>query len=363
MLRMDIAGSCGVAAGASTVAIYLLYKVAEPLGLIDRPDERKKHSGNIPLVGGLAAFIGVLLGAVCYGGFHSFGHSLLGTAAVLALIGALDDRHNLRVRVRLFVQVACILTMIGLTGVYIRSLGHLFGHELALGPLGIPFTVVAVIGLVNAFNMMDGIDGLAGCLTLVSIAAIIIFDGQSHLDHANAMLVLLAFATLPYLAANFGFAGRKIFLGDAGSTLIGYILAWTLIKLSQADVSHLSSVDVLWCVALPVLDTLAVMVRRMLDRKSPFKPDRGHIHHILQLAGLGPRGTLFVLVACAVTLGFIGTLARKLLPGSNLLTFSMLTVVYIAIVTKVYRRLMARAQTTSIPVLGAQQPYASDTAP
>ncbi|WP_243038991.1 undecaprenyl/decaprenyl-phosphate alpha-N-acetylglucosaminyl 1-phosphate transferase [Dyella sedimenti] len=346
---MDIVGSCGVAAGASTIAICVLYKLAEPLGLIDRPDERKRHAGNIPLIGGLAAFIGILAGAFCYGEFRSFGYSLLGTASLLAFVGALDDRHNLKVRTRLFVQVSTILLMIGLTNTYIRSLGHLFGHELTLGVFGIPFTVIAVIGLVNAFNMMDGIDGLAGCVTLVSIGAIIALNGQPHTSRATAMLALVAFATLPYLAANFGVAGRKIFLGDAGSTLVGYILAWILIQLSQQNSSQLSSVDVLWCVALPVLDTLAVMYRRIRAGKSPFKPDRGHIHHLLLQAGLGPRATLIVLIAAATTLVTIGSLTRRLEPGSNLLAFSILLVVYVTVTSKVARKLANRAGVPVVP--------------
>ncbi|GGY27403.1 undecaprenyl-phosphate alpha-N-acetylglucosaminyl 1-phosphate transferase [Rhodanobacter panaciterrae] len=322
----------------------MLRRFAPTLGLVDHPNERKHHVGSVPLVGGVAIFIGVLAGALSYGQFHTYINTLLGTAGMLVLLGALDDRFDLRVRIRVLVQTMVILIVIANTGVYIHTLGHIFGYQVELGWSGIPITVIAVIGLLNAFNMMDGIDGLAGSLALVSIAAIVLFAGTTPLRGSLALVGLLAAAALPYLAANLGFMGRKIFLGDAGSMVIGYLLAWTLIRLSQAPGTHLSPVDVLWCVALPVLDTLAVMYRRLRQGKSPFKPDRGHIHHILMGAGLGPRATLIALVALAASIAFLGSVVRSLPlgSGSNLAAFCIFMVVYIAIVERTWLRQRAR---------------------
>ena len=329
--------SCALATLSSAIAIAFLYRHAEALGLIDRPSDRKKHVGNIPLIGGLAALAGILVGACFTGQSHTFFFSLLSTATALALLGALDDRFDLSVRSRLLVQTTAVLLMVGLTGIHIHTLGHLFGHELELGVLGIPLTLIAVIGLLNAFNMMDGIDGLAGMLALVSIGAISLYQGLSHWQGV-IVLLLLAAALAPYLAMNLGLVGRKIFLGDAGSMVVGYLLAWMLIKLSQDGQPRLSTIDVLWCVALPVLDTLAVMVRRIREGKSPFKPDRGHIHHLLLNAGLSHRATLIVLVGMAVTLAATGSLTRTLTPGSNLLAFSALTLIYVITHGQVWRR-------------------------
>lgn len=333
-----------MAAFASAVAIALMSRFADALGLVDLPNERKCHIGKVPLIGGLSAFFGVLVGAVIYGQFPPFVRVLLGTAAVLAVLGALDDRFDLSVRTRLLVQTAAVLVMVFVTGVYIHTLGHLFGHELELGVFGIPLTLVAVIGLLNAFNMMDGIDGLAGSLALVSIGAIIAFSGPFHWQ-ASLVLVLLMAALVPYLIANLGLVGRKIFLGDAGSMVVGYLLAWTLIRLSQGTPasSQLSTVDVLWCVALPVLDTLAVMVRRLREHKSPFKPDRGHVHHILLNAGFGPRAALAILVTAAITLVLIGTLTDSLAPGSNLLAFGLLAITYIVTMNYIWQNQCAAA--------------------
>lgn len=336
--------ACLATAVVTTVAIFVLGRFAAPLGLVDHPNERKHHVGSVPLVGGLAIFIGVVVGACIWGEFQIFGQVLLGTSSVLVLLGALDDRYDLRVLTRVLVQSVLILAVIASTGVYIHTLGHIFGHELTLGWGGIPLTVVAVIGLLNAFNMMDGIDGLAGSLALVSIAAIVLFAGPNALRGSMTLITLLAIAAIPYLAANLGLMGRKIFMGDAGSMVLGYLLAWTLIRFSQEPGTHLSPVDVLWCVALPVLDTLAVMYRRLRQGKSPFKPDRGHIHHILLGMGLGPRASLIALVALAASMAFLGSVTSSLGLGSgtNLAAFCLFSVVYTVTVTRIWVRQQAR---------------------
>ena len=345
-MQYRMLASCAIAVLSSAAAMVLLYHHAESIGLVDRPDERKRHVGNVPLIGGLSAFFGVIVSMCFEGQSLLFTNALLGTGAILALTGAMDDRFDLSVRIRLLIQMAAVLTMIYCTGIYIHTLGHLFGYNLELGTLGIPLTLVAVVGLLNAFNMMDGIDGLAGMLTLVSIGAINVFQGFSQW-HSVILLLLLAAALLPDLAANLDLVGRKVFLGDAGSVMIGYFLAWTLIQLSQQPSPHLSTIDVLWCVALPVLDTLQVMVRRMREGKSPFKPDRGHIHHIMMNAGLSAHTTLVLLVGLAMSLVFMGTLTRHLAPGSNLMTFGAISLIYVALTGQVYRTQQARKASTA----------------
>lgn len=347
MLPYRILLSFASAALSSAFAIAFFYRYAEVLGLVDRPNERKKHIGNVPVIGGLCAFFGVLAGTLVAGQEYPFASYVLATAAVLVLVGAIDDRVELGVLPRLFVQTAAVLTVVVCTGVHIHTLGHLFGVEMELGVFGIPLTLIAVIGLMNAFNMMDGIDGLAGALTIVSVATIAAYEGSLRW-HNLALPLLMAAALLPYLAVNLGLIGRKIFLGDAGSVMVGYVLAWTLIKLSQGNPTYLSTIDVLWCVALPVLDTLAVMVRRLREGKSPFKPDRGHIHHLLLNAGLTPRATLAVLVMLAVALAYLGTLTRMFNAGSNLLAFGALSLIYIAAHRRVWMK-----QHSSRPANGA----------
>jgi UDP-GlcNAc:undecaprenyl-phosphate/decaprenyl-phosphate GlcNAc-1-phosphate transferase len=340
MLEPRVIFDCLVGACTSATAIFMLRRYAILLRLVDHPDQRKQHVGDVPLVGGLAIFMGITVGAAAYGHFHWFVKILIDTAMLLTVLGALDDRFDLTVRDRLLIQALAILTVIATTHVYIRTLGHIFGYDVNLGWLGPPVTVIAIIGLMNAFNLMDGIDGLAGSLELVSIAAIIMFADPPDLQEMVLLLALLATASLPYLITNLGLMGRKIFLGDAGSMLIGYLLAWSLVRMSQTSQAHLSPVDVLWCVALPVFDTFAVMLRRVRQGKSPFKPDRGHVHHILMDAGLGPRTTLLALIALAIGFALTGAIISHVAKsaGLNLIVFCFTLMVYIVTVTRARAR-------------------------
>lgn len=349
---------CIVATGTSAIAIVVLRRYAILFGLVDHPSKRKQHVGDVPLIGGLAIFMGVTVGAACYGQFHWFEKSLIDTALLLTLLGAMDDRFDLSVRGRLFVQATSVIAVIAISGVYIHTLGTLFGHEIRLGWLGPPLTVIAIIGLVNAFNMMDGIDGLAGSLELVSIGAIALFVGTTTLRSSLILLILLATASLPYLMANLGLIGNKVFLGDAGSMLIGYLLAWALVRMSQLPQTQLSPVDVLWCVGLPVSDTFAVMWRRMRRGKSPFKPDRGHIHHILLRAGLSHRVTLLLLVAIAASFALIGTMLKHMTSSSSihLTVFIVIMTIYDMTVTRAWFRQEAAQQKNSTIDNGATRP-------
>ncbi|TAM98463.1 MAG: undecaprenyl/decaprenyl-phosphate alpha-N-acetylglucosaminyl 1-phosphate transferase [Rhodanobacteraceae bacterium] len=348
-----VLSACIVSIGASALGLCVLVPISKPFGLLDYPDARKRHGFATPLVGGLSIFAGMLAGWVWLGQAQHFVDVVLGTGCMLVLLGALDDKYNLRVSVRVVVQILAVLVVIATTGVYVRSLGILHGHELTLGWLGIPFTIVAVIGLINAFNLMDGIDGLAGCLALVSAGAIALLAPSSLPAPLTVVVLLLAAALYPYLLSNLGFLGRKakVFLGDAGSVVLGYVIAWTLIALSQGTPRRISPGLVLWCVALPVMDTLAVIYRRLKRGVSPFTPDRTHIHHLLMNAGLRPRSTLACLVAFAVVLPFVGVLIHRQLGAvANLVAFVVVSLLYGAFTNHLERRQSAKLGPRAVAV-------------
>lgn len=351
-----IVEACLIAAATSSVAIALLCRLAERLGLVDSPDQRKHHIGEVPLIGGLAVFAGVLAGAWWLRDGSTFTRVLVGSTGLIALVGALDDRHSLSVRLRVLLQTVAILVVIFGTGVHVRTLGVLMGYPVNLGWAGIPFTVVAVIGLINAFNLMDGIDGLAGSLGLVSVLAMALTIDAAQMGRPMMLMALLAAGLVPFLACNLGLVGRKIFLGDAGSMVLGYLIAWALIRQSQLPHSRLTPVGVLWCVALPVLDTLAVMYRRLRARKSPFKPDRGHIHHILMDAGLSPRAALACLVGLAAAMAVLGELSRRFSHAASLEIFILMMAVYIFSINRAYWQLRSRLHDQFVALSAANDP-------
>ena len=187
-------------------------------------------------------------------------------------------------------------------GIMIESVGNLFGFgDIPLGPLAIPFTVLAIVGICNAFNMIDGIDGLAGSVALLAIIALLFLVGDTQ---SNMLMLILSGSLLGYLFFNLGFMGnqRKVFLGDAGSTLLGVFIVWLLIKHSQGTKANLSPSIALWIVALPLMDTVAVMLHRIRRGFSPTRPGRDHWHHLLMDTGKTQRQTLIIMLLFAVTL-------------------------------------------------------------
>lgn len=308
-----IAGALSVAVTA--LSMSALYPSAARLGLVDRPNARKQHKGAVPVIGGISFFLGLLAGALYLKLGDRYSMSLLATAGLVVALGALDDARDLSVRSRLLIQSIAVGLMITGSGVWLNDLGDLFGTgPIHLGWLGVPVTVIAVVGTINAFNMLDGIDGLAASIALVCIGAIFLFDRGNVLDKgALPSLALLFVALLPFLFVNLGgISGRKVFMGDAGSMLIGYVMAWSLIYLSQRGPSRIDAADAVWCIALPLLETLNLMYRRVRRGLSPFKPDRQHLHYLLLDRERSPKTALLTIVGLACTFVAIGYTLRNL---------------------------------------------------
>jgi undecaprenyl-phosphate alpha-N-acetylglucosaminyl 1-phosphatetransferase/UDP-N-acetylglucosamine 2-epimerase len=334
MLDAKLVAAGSVALTVTLIAIFSLRPLAPRLGLIDRPDERKRHRGHVPLIGGLCFFIGMVAGVGYLQVQDDFVVCLLVTGAAILLTGLIDDMYDLSVRTRLIVQAGMAAVVIAATGVYVDSLGQFFGtSDLRIHALGIPLTIVAVVGLINAFNMLDGIDGLAGGLAMICILSIVAFAMGTGWQTLGILMLLqiLLVALVPYVSVNLGWPdGRKIFMGDAGSTAIGFLLAWSLIFLSQREVGRLAPVDVLWCIALPIMDTVAVMMRRISQGRSPFKADRQHVHHLVLDAGYSPRAALGLIVATGGLLAAVGYTLRNVPDLLNLAIFLGVFALYVS---------------------------------
>jgi UDP-GlcNAc:undecaprenyl-phosphate GlcNAc-1-phosphate transferase len=300
------------------IAITFFKPVAVEIGLVDKPCQRKQHSGHIPLIGGISIFLAVLAASLLWLPNTLELRMYLIASAMMVFIGALDDKFDLRVRIRIIGQIIIASLMIYGVGGYIANLGNLFGYgDVALGPLGIIFTYLGIIVVINAYNMIDGIDGLIGSLsinTFASIAILFIMSGQT--DYLSYPLIL-ATATLPYLMYNLDFFKRflnkdtqKIFMGDAGSMFVGLSVIWLLTMGTQGEQASFRPVTALWICAIPLMDMLAIVVRRYKNGKSPFKPDRDHLHHILQRAGLNPKQALTLISSVAVVMSSIGLIGE-----------------------------------------------------
>ena len=299
--------------------LFLLRKVAKHpnIQLVDKPGERKFHEGSVPLVGGISICMSIIYflynhpGVLPHVNLYSF--SIL----VLVTIGAIDDKYDISFKFRMVVQAGLALVMIIFAGEQLTDLGNMFGF----GAVSMPdyfakvVTIFAVLGAINAFNMVDGIDGLLGGLASVTFAGLGLLFAMNGMDDYAYLCVVFIVVILPYILLNLGAFGRtrKVFMGDAGSMLIGFTVIFLLIAATQPldSTEVMRPVTALWLIAVPLNDMVAIMYRRVRKGKSPFKPDREHLHHICQRIGLNSTQTLLAIcgisLACA-SFGILGEL-------------------------------------------------------
>ncbi len=303
-----IATAVALSFSISLVAVPVVRRMARFVGLVDCPDgERKLHRSPIALAGGVAVLATVLLtfaGTVLIdrlGGAYALGYVpnqwyvLFAAATALLLVGLADDAFSLRGRQKLLFQLLVISVLV-VSGTTVDQIS-LFGYELSLGLLAIPVSVLWLLVAVNALNLIDGADGVAttaGCIISGGLAVLSIYRGDTFGGVASAAL---AGALLGFLV--FNRPPATIFLGDAGSMLIGLFVGvlamWSSVKQSTALAS--APVAIL---AIPLFDSAAAIVRRRLTGRSIYATDRAHLHHLLQQK-FGPVGMLWMVAGLCLT--------------------------------------------------------------
>jgi UDP-GlcNAc:undecaprenyl-phosphate GlcNAc-1-phosphate transferase len=315
-----------------------IIRLARLVGAIDVPGDRKIHSKATPRLGGAAVWTAFVLTVAAafrsfpdlYAAASSFPYrwDALGAALLFVVaLGTWDDIHSLRAGHKLAVQLL-IGTLVYAGGVRIQSVGNPFGPgELGLGPLAFPVTVLWVVGITNAFNLIDGLDGLASGIAIISSLTIFAVAGLNQDSVTAALALAIAGSILGFLPFNFNPA--RIFLGDSGSLFLGFILSVVSIHSSAKGSTAVSIVVPVLALGLPIMDTLLAMIRRMLRsflgdpasagsiRRSLgciFLPDKEHIHHRLLARGIPHRTAVIILylVSCAFGLCAFAVSARNI---------------------------------------------------
>ncbi|HIF9263988.1 TPA: UDP-N-acetylglucosamine--undecaprenyl-phosphate N-acetylglucosaminephosphotransferase [Photobacterium damselae] len=329
----------------SFVTLFIMRKVAKKIGLVDKPNARKLHQGVIPLVGGISIYISLLAGLLLFMPISLNLSLYLSCAAILIILGALDDYFDISFKIRLLVQAGISLAMILIGQHSLHNFGYLMGSEtIALGEIGGGIiTIIAVIGAINAFNMVDGIDGLLGGLasvTFTALGSVFYIGGNNYLA---TICFLIVIAMIPYIMLNLGFPfGRrfKVFMGDAGSMFVGFSVVWMLIRGTQEpEVIAFKPVTALWLIAIPLMDMATIMIRRIRKGHSPFKPDREHLHHICQRIGISPLMTLFVICFMASICAGVGIWAdlSGVAESTMFIAFLILFAVYFMAISYIWR--------------------------
>lgn len=305
-----------LALGITAAAIPLLARAARGWGLLAQPGPRMTHEGAVPTVGGLAMGA-AFLAAYAFTGLAASLSPLLAAAVAITLAGGvLDDRHELRSLPKFGFQIAAAALLVLGGDALLTHLGYLMSPDLfTLGRWAVPLTIFALVGVMNAMNMADGLDGLAGTLAL---AACVNFGAAASLaGHAPefAVISITAGTAVGFLYFNARLPWRRqaaVFMGDTGSLLLGLLLGWFAVRLAMAERPALAPITAVWILALPVGDTVTLLVRRALRGRNPFRADRHHLHHILVALGLSSGRTTALLFALALALGLAAIAAERL---------------------------------------------------
>ena len=293
--------------------IMPLKKAARLGGIIDKPGGRKKHTQDVPPIGGLIIFSVFIFMCIYLDVVNIQKYWPLFTGLiVLMIVGAIDDQFQISPKIKLLfhVVVACLIAFWG--NVQAAYLGDMFGFGVIwTGFMSYPFTIIATVLLINAMNLMDGLDGLVGGTCCVIFTWFMVASlSAGWLGYSFVLSILIA-CIVGFLVFNMRNPWRRrasLFLGDAGSMALGLTIAWFAVLLARGPTTPLEPIVVAWIIGFPIFDTCAQFYRRVCEGKHPFSADRGHFHHHFIDAGIPVRFAAPIIISLIAAMGGIGYL-------------------------------------------------------
>ncbi len=340
---LDVLLTASVSFIISFLAIPVVLQIAEQKKLYDIPDERKVHTRPVSSLGGVGIFGGFLLAALLsiQGNQNPEFQYFFAAALVIFFLGLKDDLMVLSASKKFVGQVIAASILIHLGGIRLDSMHGLFGFQQVPEAFGLALSYLTIIVIINSFNLIDGIDGLASSLGIITM---LIF-GTYFFAVDQQAYALLAFSMGGSLVAFliFNHHPAKIFMGDSGSLMIGLVNSILVIKFIAVADSPATLIPVDSAVAVgvsilivPLLDTLRVFAIRIVNGRSPFTPDRNHIHHLLLDRGLGHAAVTFTCVGINLFFVVFAYLGRSM--GPTYLVLVMLILSYSGLGLLYYRR-------------------------
>lgn len=286
----------------------ILKRIGVNLKLVDHPGGRKQHESSVPLVGGPAIFLACAISLYVWGVPNEF-YGMAVAVTGLFILGLLDDRFDVSAKIRLFSQTILIASALYWDNNWISSIQISESYTLQFSWFQYPLTIIYILGLTNAINMLDGLDGLSSGISLIILGFIISISSIALASDITLISLCLFGAVLGFWAYNYRFSWRKkasVFMGDSGTMLLGFLLPFLAIKLSNVAPSEAPKSILLWLFAIPIWDICAVVIKRIREKKSPLQAGREHVHHVLMRAGLSVRQSLhliYLLTISAISFG------------------------------------------------------------
>lgn len=290
---------------ATLLLTFPIKKLASKIGAMDVPDHRKIHKEVTPRLGGLSIFIGAFLGALYLGPEHEHLPEILLGAIVILITGILDDIYSIRPVVKLTGQLIAASFLVN-SGLIIERVTLPVIGMVDLGFFSVLITVLWVVGITNAINLIDGLDGLATGVSTIALISIFVMSIMDTQIIVTLIAIALIGANLGFLYHNFYPA--KIYMGDSGSNFLGYMIAVVSMLGLFKNIAFFSFIIPIIVLAVPIFDTLFAIVRRALNKENIMKPDNKHIHYRLLEAGFSHRQTVLIIYGFSALFGVLAIL-------------------------------------------------------
>jgi len=313
--------------GSAAVSWLLTRPVARlglKVGLVDLPSSRRTRARSVPTTGGIVIFFTTAASLVFALRFYSYVapniagklSALLAGATVIVVLGMIDDRANLKPGVKLAVQTIVAVAMVA-NGISLEKIRFFFGPTFELGWMSYPITVFWIVGFMNAFNLIDGLDGLAGGIAVIAAAGLYLVGLMNQNPLLYIMIAGIFGSSIGFLIHNF--REGNVYLGDAGSMVLGFFLAGGAIIGGREDLASKATLVVAACMAVPAFDVLTTIARRRRSHGGVMTPDQSHVHHRLIRFGLNPKAAVILL--WGVTLFFGWQMLGQVAPYGLFYTF------------------------------------------
>lgn len=304
--------------------------------LIDIPNKNRKfHKRPTPMTGGLSIMISIIFTTILYinlnnlnGYIPVFSLSVITGSLFLIAIMVVNDIKNIKPYLRLILQTLATIIVINQSNIYIHSLGNLFGNgEILLhGIYGKIFTIFCVVGVMNAFNMIDGINGLCSGISIIVFSMIGLFFNA----FSDSLLIIVVGSVIGFMLFNLGVIGKKryVFLGDHGSNLMGFLVAWLCIYFSQQEVFNFKPITAVWLISIPLIDCIKVMINRWINNKNLYASDRDHIHYIISNRNFSKNKTLLIILFISFSMSSFGILLQDISEFFSVSIFIAFSIIY-----------------------------------
>lgn len=287
---------------SSLIITPLTIKFAKRIGIVDKPNDRKKHNGNIPLLGGVAVIVPVIIGLFYLQPQHYSMVAIIIGAIIIITIGLLDDIYSLKPLTKLIAQITAAVVVMS-SGLMIEKLTVPLIGSVDLGVFSYVITILWIVGITNAMNLIDGLDGLASGVAAIAFASIFVMAIGDGIEVVVFMSIVMLASLIGFLI--FNFYPAKIFLGDVGSLFIGYSLSVISMLGLFKNVTVFSFIVPIIVLTIPIFDTIFAIVRRAINKQHIMTADRKHIHYVLLDLGFGHKNTVLLIYAFSAVFGAI----------------------------------------------------------